>query len=159
MYEAVLVWTHAMELFIVTFSIGVIGCWSGWKMQITKISLLPQILHWQWSDDRSGRLGDVSVWSGDRARRLMDHTKVRLHRPFQLWFTVITHHRITFMFLTHYRSIICLYELKWLLGLKVANPDSRMEKFIRIVFVFILRLCSYCCACSKWPWVSLLLQV
>ena len=39
---------------------------------------LPQVLHRQRSNDCSSWLGDVSLWSGDRAGRLMDHTKVKL---------------------------------------------------------------------------------
>lgn len=35
-----------------------------------------QVLHRQRGDDRSGRLGDVPVRSGDRAGGLVDHSKV-----------------------------------------------------------------------------------
>lgn len=40
------------------------------------VHIVLQVLHRQRSDDCSSRLGNASIWSGDRAGRLVDHAKV-----------------------------------------------------------------------------------
>lgn len=56
------------------------------------VHFAPQVLHRQRSDDRSSRLGDVPVRSGDGAGRLMDYTKVDFHPTQDKPLTMLSFH-------------------------------------------------------------------
>lgn len=94
------------------------------------VHIVLQVLHRQRSDDCSSRLGNASIWSGDRAGRLVDHAKVGPLLSLHFAFLICVH-------------LFALWSWWWkVLHKKIGSMEFSPPDWLRKTYISPLQLCS-----------------